>query len=430
MNRFLAAGNGRRLPVFPEFLVAAVWLAASAPAFAQFTPFVLPPNDEGRVLNLNAGLAVVHDSNVPRASSEAAAARFGTDKLSDTYLKGMVGLSFDRMISQQRIRANAQVEGFKYNNYDSFDNVGYNAGVNYDWILGRALFGNLGLQTYRYQPQVQDGQALSGDSPNRIERQYLYFNGGFRFTPSFSAIAGVDFNRRRNSLEVFKPADSDISAVEAGLRYAPGTGLELDFVYRRSDGSYDRLQTQTITGELLITPISNDYKQDEILLRATYRPTEETRYSGAIGQARRKFDQFSDRDFDGIVLRAEADWAITGATTLGIYVARDIEPQDGVYVASYAETTQFRIRPRIRATGRITIEPYFAWYDRKYSGELSGSAAGTRKDKIYFIGVAGQYELRRNVALTAELRRERRDSNFEFADYQANIAMLGVQARF
>ena len=423
MNRTTAPGQGHRLPVLSAALVAVAVAVGAAPAQAQ--------DEEGRVVSLSAGLSITHDTNVPRAENESAAPFFGADSLSDTYLKGFVGINFDRLISQQRLQANAQVDGFKYNNYDNFDNIGYQAGVNYDWIIGRPFFGKIGGRIYRYQPLIQDGQALAGGTErNQIERQFVYLNGGVRLTPSFSAIVGVDFDRRRNSLDVFKPADNDVSAMEGGIRYAPGTALELDLVYRRSRGDYLFLQTLTINGEVLLTPVSNDYDQDAVLLRATYRPSEDSRFTGVIGQTKRNYDQFSDRDFDGITARADVEWALTGATIMRVFLSNDIEPYDGVNVSSYTEATQFAIRPRIRATGRITVEPFLHYIDRKYSGEVSGTSASQRKDKLLLFGVGAQYELRRNLLLVGELRRETRDSNFQGGDFSANVATMGVQARF
>lgn len=425
MNSQRAPKRAPSLPVFRSLLLAACVAGTATPAWSQ--------DAEGRVISLSAGLSLTRDSNVPRASSVSRTQFYGTDSLADTYLKGTVGLNFDRRISQQRLQAEAQVDGFKYNNYDQFDNVGYRAGVNYDWVIGRPLFGQIGAQTYRYEPQIQDGQAIDGGRErNRIDRQFIYLKGGFRFTPSLSLIGGADFDRRRNSLQVFEQSDLDIDGFEGGIRWAPGTGLELDFVYRHSKGDYKSLQNRTINGDPIFgTPLDNDYKQDELLIRATYRPTEETRLTGVIGQTKRDFNDRAraNNDFDGITLRGDFEWALTGLTTMRILVARDVEPQDGVWVASYAEATQFAIRPRIQMTGRIKLEPFYHHVNRKYSGELADSR-GVRKDKLNLFGVLGTYELTRTVSLFGELRRERRTSNFDYAEFSANIVTLGVQARF
>lgn len=409
-----------------KFAVGATGLAASA-----FAPLALAQDANDDVLSLTAGISLTRDSNVPRQPSGASGAQFGASSLSDTYLKGSLGIKFDRLISQQRIQADAQVDGFKYNNYDSFDNVGYNAGLNYDWVIGRPFFGRIGGRIYKYEPAIQDGQALNqGTSRNQIERQFLYFNGGIRFTPSLAGIVGIDFDRRRSSLEAFRGSDADINGFEAGVRFAPGTGTELDLVYRRQTGDYNTLQTRTINGELLIAGISNDYKQDALLLRVQYRPTEESRIAGNIGLTRRSYDQFGDtRDFNGVTTGFDIDWVPSGITFVRISVGRTIEPEDTVNVASYAVATSFAIRPTFKVTGKIELNPYFQYIDRAYAGEVSGTAVN-RKDQLQIFGIGARYEVRRNLYVMLDAHQEKRDSTFAPSDFTANIFTVGLQARF
>jgi hypothetical protein len=40
------------------------------------------------------------------------------------------------------------------------------------------------------------------------------------------------------------------------------------------------------------------------------------------------------------------------------------------------------------------------------------------------------YEIRRNLNALFDLRQERRNSNIDVLDYDANIVSLGIQARF
>ena len=105
--------------------------------------------------------------------------------------------------------------------------MGYNVGSTLDWVVGRPLFGRAGIKLDRRQPTVQDRiynqtTNVSGDR-NNISTQNLFFNAGFRFTPAWSVIGGVDYVRSRNSLEVYKDTDYDLKSGEGGVRYAPGT---------------------------------------------------------------------------------------------------------------------------------------------------------------------------------------------------------------
>ncbi|MGE0312094.1 MAG: outer membrane beta-barrel protein [Lautropia sp.] len=405
---------------------------SSGAALAGAAPSARAQDAQGDVISLTAGISVTRDSNVARVPDNFDVSQFGASSKADTYLKGSLGVNFDRQISQQRITANAQVDAFKYNDYSNFDNVGYRAGVNYDWVIGRPFFGQVGFNLYRYEPAIQDNLVVAQDGKpvrNQIDRQFLYFSGGMRFTPSWSAIARVDFDRRRNSLVTSQYADSDLNGYEIGTRYAPGTGTEIDLVYRRVSGDYLNLQTISINGEPQFAT-NNDYKQDAILARIRYRPSEDSLLAGRIGLTKRAYDQSGDaRDFNGVTTGFDVEWAPTGATTMRVSVLRDIEPQDGTTVASYAETTLFALRPSIRLTGKITVSPFFEYVERKYKGEVL-STASNRKDTQQTLGVGVNYEFRRNLNFLLDVRREERDSNLAAADFTANVFTVGLQARF
>lgn len=391
-------------------------------------------NADGDVISLTAGIAVTRDSNVARVADTVDVSQFGASSRADTYLKGSLGVKFDRQISQQRITANAQVDGFKYSDYSNFDNIGYQAGVNYDWVIGRPFFGQVGFNLGRYEPAVQDNLVVAqAGKPvrNQIDRQFFYLSGGMRFTPSWSLIGRVDSERYRNSLASSQVGDSNLGGYELGARYAPGTGTELDFVYRRVSGDLLNLQTVSATGEPQFAT-SNDYKQDQLLARIRYRPSEDSLLAGQVGLTKRAYDeQGSLRDFNGLTAGFNVEWAPTGATTMRVSVLRDIAPQEGNAVASYAETTSIALRPSIRLTGKITINPFYEHIEYAYKGEVSQAAAG-RKDTLQNFGVGLNYEFRRNLNILLDVRRESRDSNLPngLGNFTANVFTVGMQARF
>ena len=425
--------RGIYLSRFPIVLGSAgILCALSTSALAQTT---LPPasfedpTPEADVINLTAGVGVTRDSNILKVSEGTDTTRYGGDGRADTFVRGNLGISFDRLISRQRLQMNAEVEGFKYNEYSDYDNLGYNAGLNYDWVIGRPFFGRVGGRFSKFQPTVQDRTLLQPNvDRNEVERQTVYLNGGIRFTPSWSAIAGWDMLRLRNTASIYNDSDADFNSLEAGARYAPGTGTEIDFVYRRTDGDYKFLQVNGPDGLPLLTgPRSSDFKQDALLARVTYRPSEDSRIAGRIGFTQRSYDVDSSRDFSGITTGFDVAWAQSGAIRMLVQVARDIEPDDSAITSTYADTRTFAVRPTIQATGKIRLLPFYQYIDRNYKGEGGSSE---REDTFHIFGMSVDYEIRRNLNAILDLRRERRQSNIAALDYDANIIGVGIQARF
>jgi hypothetical protein len=416
-------GNGRSFRPFATVLGGAGLLCAALtmPALAQ--------NEEGEVISLTAGLGVTRDSNILRLPDGSNTERYGGNGMADTYLRGTLGISFDRLISQQRLQMSAEVDGYKYNEYSDFDNIGYNAGINYDWVIGRPFFGRVGGRFYQYQPAIQDRGLLQPETErNEVRRQTLYLNGGIRFTPRWSAIAGWDLDRRRNSSPLYEDADTDFNTLEGGVRFAPGTGTEIDIVYRRTDGDYKNLQVVGSEGLPLLTgPRSSDFSQDALVARVSYRPSEDSRLAGRIGYTKRDFDADTTRNFSGITTGFDIEWAQSGAIRWLVSIARDIEPDDSAITSTYADARSIALRPSIQATGKIRVLPFYQYVNRKFAGE-GGQAE--RKDTFQAYGVGVNYEIRRNLMAILDLRQERRNSNLDVLDFDANIISLGIQARF
>lgn len=418
-NRYYSRGVSR----LPAIVVGVGMICATTATTA------VAQDAEGDVISLTAGLGVTRDSNVLRVPDGTDTSRYGGSGMSDTILRGTLGIAFDRLISQQRLQMSANVEGFKYNEYSDFDNLGYDAGLNYDWVIGRPFFGRLGGRIYKFQPAIQDrGIGQTDVERNEVERQNVYLNGGIRFTPSWSAIAGWEMDRRRNSAALYEDSDADYNSLEGGVRFVPGTGAEVDFVYRRTDGDYKNLQVNGADGLPLLTgPRSSDFSQDALIARITYRPTEDSRLAGRIGYTKREYDVDSSRNFSGVTTGFDVEWAQSGAIKMLVSVARDIEPDDSAITATYADAKSFALRPTIQATGKIRVLPFYQYVDRRYKGE---GGANERKDRFQAYGVGLNYEIRRNLNAIFDLRQEKRNSNFDGLDFDANIVSLGIQARF
>lgn len=395
------------------------------------------PNPDADVILLKGHLDVTHDSNLLRVKDEYRSAAYAGRQSSDIYLNGGAGIEFDRVISQQRLRAHANVEGFKYREYDDFDNVGYNLGATLDWVVGRPLFGSAGFGFTRDQPTIQDRSTNLTTNPNGdrndIDSQLLFFNAGFRLTPSWSLIAGMDLDRTRNSLEVYKDTDFDRKSAEFGTRYAPGTGIEVDFVYRRANGDYKSPQRYSDDGAALLctanTCRENDYDENVLMSRIQYRPSEDSRLAGHVGYTKRTYDQ-GDRDFGGITAGFDIEWAYSGSVQMRVALARSIDPDDEAVTASYADTYSIAFQPLIQATGKIAVSPYLRYYNRSYKGDQLAPGEVARKDKLMYFGVETDYEFRRNMAFTFNAGHEKRDSNRATLDYSANIIGVGLKVQF
>jgi hypothetical protein len=408
------------IPRLPASLAALAAAAILYPA-AHAQPVGMPTAVED-VFSIESSVSMEHHSNVFAVP----------DGPSDTILRGMFGVRFERNVSLQRFSANAAVEPTKFVDQSAYDFVGYRAGANWDWAIGRPLFGQLTARVARFQPSFYDvDYAVDADQRNIQRVVFLRGLGAFRLTQSWSVFAAVDHQTVDHASSSLRPADNDVTGLEAGLRFSPGTGNELDFFYRRTEGDFPNRQVFDETGNQLPDAIDNAYTQDSLLSRITWRPNEATSVTGQAGWTRRNYENLPERDFRGPTVGLDIGWQVGGFTTLRLDLIRTIISDDAI-TSSYVDVQTVAFRPTMQPTARISLEGLVSTSRRAYEGDPGPvlTDVPVRSDRINELGLRLNYEVARRVFSYIELRRVERDSNvarFEFTD---DIVVVGLRASF
>jgi hypothetical protein len=390
--------------------VSLPWIAAAQP--------VSMPTQVADVFSVEVGGVAEHHSNLFRVPGGP----------SDTLLRGLLGVRFERELSLQRFTGYLNIAPVKYLDYSSYDYVGWAGGVIWDWELGRPVFGRFSA-TY---DRTQSAFDAVGFAQNNLQTTILMRAlAGFRMTQAWSLIGAVDHRTFENSLATQSPADSTRTGFEFGSRYAPGNALEVDFVYRRESAELPNRQVFDSTGNLLPGAIDNAFSQDAALMRMSYRPTDVTRITGNVGFTRRSYDNVPQRDFSGITGGLELEWPLSGAVLMRAAVFRTLDSAE-LLTASYADVLGFALRPTWTLTSRITLDGLLVWDTRSYQGDpgfvISGAAV--RKDRFTDLGVRLNYEFARRVFLYSDIRRTARASNYATYEFTDNWFTFGVRAAF
>ena len=384
------------------------------------------------VIRVFGGAVVERHSNIFRLSDGTdPTGLFGKSNRGDTLLIGNAGVRFDREFSLQRVRLEAQLNPVKYFTYSQLDHIGYAGSARWDWAVGSALYGDLGARIGQVQTSFI-GTTYGGDK-NLERRNMVFFTGGVRVTPSWSAFGHLDHENLDNSLgqSAFQAANYRATGTEVGVRYEPGTGTEIALLGRHTKATYPNLQTVDIFGTPIATPISNDYKQNAALVRLQLRPNEDTRIAGELGYTRREYDSVGSRDFSGPTARLGLDWRAGPGFFMATELIRDLASAN-ILTANYVDNTELRLRPTFVLTGKINLNGSLSYAKIGWKGDpgLVSQTSGYRKDTLIIGGLQLAYEYSRVLTLTADVRHERRDSNFSFAEYKNNIFGVGIQARF
>jgi exopolysaccharide biosynthesis operon protein EpsL len=395
-----------------------VALALALTPVAAFAQPVSMPTQVSDVLSFDVAGGFEHHSNIFRLR----------DGPSDTVLRGLFGVRFERDVSLQRFAAYLNLEPVKYLDFSRYDYLGYGAGATWDWEVGRPVFGQVAVRYTRAQTPFDS----IGLAQNNIQDLlFMRALAGFRITQSWSAIGALDYSTTDNSLITQRSADFERLGVEVGMRYAPGNATELDVVWRREDGEFPNRQVFDSVGNLLPAAVDNAYAQDALLLRIGYRPTDATRVVGNIGYTRRSYENIAQRDFSGVTAGLDFEWPLSGAVLMRASVFRSIDTAE-LLTSNYIDVTGIALRPTWQASGRVSIDGVLGYANRAYNGDpgFVFTGAEVREDKLLELGVRVNYELARRVFLFADLRTLERSSNYAEFDFTDNWFGLGVRAAF
>ena len=381
------------------------------------------------VLQLFTGLELERHSNLfalPDGTSPKAL--YGKSSRSDTLIRALAGVSFDRQVSLQRFRFDASVLPVKMLEYSRFDHVGYSAGGHWDWAVGKPYFGTLGAR-------FTSGATAFGNyyinRQNIEQRAKVYGSAGIRLTPDLAAFVGLDSETLDNSYSGVRASDYRFASTEAGLRFARGDASSVDLVWRHTNGDYPNRQVVDALGNLLPGAVDNQFRQDAILARLQVRPSNDSRIGGQIGYTQRQFDNLSQRDFGGVTGGLNVEWKPTGLFTMRADLIRDIQSEQ-LLTASYVDLTTLRLRPSFQLTGKIVLNGLVDVSRASYDGDPGIAASGgrARKDDITVLGIGLAYEYARNITVNLEARQTQRKSSVSSVEFTDNMLSANVLARF
>jgi hypothetical protein len=238
----------------------------------------------------------------------------------------------------------------------------------------------------------------------------------------------MDRSQLSNSLTYFQAANATADAAEIGARLER-EATQTSLVVRHVRGVYEADQTVDFRGAPLPVPINNDYRQDALLARLQWRPSQDSRLWGEVGYTERRYPVLSSRSFRGPTAQLGLEFKPGGALSLRADLIRDIGVPD-VLSFNYVDVTELRLAPTWALTGKTAINARLSYARLSYRGDPSGIYGALRDDRLAVAGLGLAYELSRSVRASLELRHEHRTSSFDAFTFTDRVVMFGIAARF
>lgn len=359
---------------------------------------------EGDTLNVIAGVAVQHDDNIFRTSSNAK---------SDNTTRSTLGLKIDKRYSLQRFELEASLVDYHYSTFDELNVTARNHAAAWRWSLTPYLHGNL-TSSRKETPNNSDS---AGDiSRNLSTDENQRFDGVLEVSGSWRVLGGVARSTRTNNSQftpeegILEEDDNRLNTAEAGLRYDFPSGSALSYIARNGRGKY------------LNQPGDNRFDQRENEIRLIWPVTGKSTVDLRAAHVERTRTNSGDDDYAGTVGHVNVNWKITDKTSLTAGLGRELSSNQAV-TSSQIRADRFTLSPLWRISEKTSLRARYDHSRRDYRG-------ADRVDTVRGALIALDWQALRTLTVSASLQNDRRTSNQPGLDYDRTIAGISALVSF
>jgi exopolysaccharide biosynthesis operon protein EpsL len=407
--RFSASGSwqlavGISGKPFRTAALLAAGLTAAGPAAALF---------DDRV-ELWAAENATHDTNVLRLSKHIDPVSIGATQLSDTVYTTHLGISANLPVSQQLFLAEYTRYRSTYQYFKDLDFTGHTARAHWQWLWGQDKNGTLG---YTESEGLSSFNNIQKRAPDLVTSRQAYFTGNWLVTPRWRATSALTGVQARHSDDERKANNIDTQSAEVGLAYV--TPLENSF------GLVTRFEQGRIPSPVPLAGFpagfDNEYKQYGLGVTMVWLPAGHSRFEGRVEMVQREYDQATERNYRGPIVRALYTWTPTPRVTVAASLSRDVGPADDV-TTSFVLVSGGYIRPRWFVTEKIALQGNVEYNVWDYHGDPA--VGGNFRHRVRTFGGRLDYRPTTRILLSAGVNREVRTSDLPTGDYEVTVAFI------
>ncbi len=369
------------------------------------TPAAAKPGDE---LTPYAFLGYTYDDNLLRLPDGfSAPAADGTVRRGDQILRYGAGIVLDKSISRQRVYANLAYYRNDYNHFNQLDFSAPDIDTYWAWQAGNLWSGRLGYDRERSLSNFAD-QLIPRKNIRTQERYYL--RPQYELGASLRVRGALEYYTLDNSEFVLSNREDTI--YDLGIERISPQLNTVGFFVRYTDGSYpDRPDVPGVS--------SSSYDQTDFDLRVDWKVTGASRLAGRVGYTNR---EFPGDNFGGVTGRMVWDWVPTGKTSISFVARRQFEyPED--LLGNGALVQGVSVEPRWDMTPKISFGLFAEYYER--DRDLSPIDERYRN-----LGLSARYAPIDNVQFSLSYRHDRRRTDIQLRDYDANVVSGTAQISF
>jgi len=384
-----------------------------------------PREPDERPLKFSVSGGVYYDSNVFRLSDSVNPQTvLGTSQRSDTVGRLGVGVKGDVPIDRQRILFDAALDAYNYKRFGLLDNDSYRAGIAWLWQAGDEWSGDIGYRRTHYLAPLA---FLNAPIKDMITTDRFFGSAGYQLTPRWRVRGAADWIQYANSNPTQQTLDNTTSSGTAGLDYVTPASNSVGGQVKYSHGSYPN--PQFVVGPNVF--VSNTYDEIEASGVVHWVATGVSTLDARLGYTSRRYEQVSQRNFDGVTGRLGWDWTPAGKTLINLAVWRQLQGITELN-ASYVLSRGISLGPSWAPTVKLVFQARLLYVNNDYLGDPGFSVlpGPTRKDTFRGGMLAVGYSPLRNLQFSLGVEGGSNDSNIPVRSYDYYQVMANARFSF
>jgi len=374
----------------------------------------------GDVLKPFASVSESYDSNVFRVTdSSQLRALIGDDRMSDFSTVAEIGTALHYTVSHQAIDLTLKRDFIRFSHYTGED-------ADRDEVNGK-----LSLSLLQKWTLTIDGSYTSAPEPRtefRNPQQNIRTTDGYGFTAGYQPPSGwgveAGYHRREvdYSLAEYTSSRYKADVFDGSLTYQISPATKVYGTYEHEKRTFD--EPEAVNGALL----KRDNTADSFRVGIQRSVSARTNLAAYLGYLSRRHDEFSARDFDGVVAALQGSYALTYKTQL-VATGERLIYEETYPEWIYSVTNSFAIGVNYQMTEKVkgTLMERLMWKDYQ---PLPESGAPYRNDFINETSVGVEWDPINRLSLNVDYSYSSRNSDVAGFDFDDHTVSATVAYRF
>lgn len=397
----------------PYWLMTLLALTSTAPTWAQ----------EQDTLKFRVNYTLQTDSNLQRLPSSAdVLARTGRNSTVERIGITMVGMSFNKAYSLQRLELDLNLVDYDYQNFSQYSFTAKTYAAAWRWSLTPRFHGSLTSDRKEALNSFSDYQGgASVNQRNLRTTTNSGFDASYEIDGTWGLLAGLFHTNQTSQQTLGTGEEYSANTASVGVRRALGSNSTLSYNIRTSNGQY-----------LTNSANSREYDQLDNELRLYWALSGNTTANLVATYINRSHPSSPQRDYSGLNTSVNVNWAITGKTALVASWVRQLGSYQTSY-ASYTQTNRLSMGPTWQVGSKTTLGLRYDLSRIDYLGAPTAVPTAQRQDTLRDTSLTLKWQPYPLVTVIASVAKNTRDAtvtNLSALDYRSNVGSVSAQFSF